>query len=195
MENRLLSSETVTEISKALLAAQRSMGNASKDSKNPFFKSSYADLNSVREVAIPALNTQDVSVLQPTVVYNGKSYVRTLLLHTSGQWMASDTEIVQSKPNDPQAHGSGISYARRYGLQSFLNIGAVDDDAEGAMGRTKTFNPKVGPVPEALKAVATPAKADAATTEEVKKPSSFRKPKASAATATAEVATKVEGWD
>jgi hypothetical protein len=37
-----------------------------------------------------------------------------------------------NKPNDPQAQGSGISYARRYGLQSLINIGAEDDDGNKA---------------------------------------------------------------
>ena len=133
---KLMSSESIVKIAPALVKVQKNMGDATKDSKNPFFKSSYADLNAVREVALPALNEQGISVLQPTVSYDGKNYVRTLLLHESGGWMASDTEIVQSKQNDPQAHGSGISYARRYGLQSVLNIGAVDDDAEAAVGRT-----------------------------------------------------------
>lgn len=127
-------SETITKLAPALLAAQKSMGDAKKDSKNPFFKSSYADLNSVREVAIPALNAQGITVLQPTVVVEGKNYVKTLLLHESGEFLAALTEIKNTK-GDAQSEGSGISYARRYGLQSFLNIGAVDDDGESTMKR------------------------------------------------------------
>ena len=116
------------------------MGNAVKDAKNPFFKSSYADLNAVREACLPALNANGVSVLQPTVHAEGKAYVETVLLHESGEFISSLTEILCAKQNDPQAHGSGISYARRYGLQSLVNLGSADDDAEGAMGRQKQFN-------------------------------------------------------
>ena len=54
----LNASLTITKIAPAILKAQQAMGDAKKDSKNPFFKSSYADLNSIREVAIPALNAQ-----------------------------------------------------------------------------------------------------------------------------------------
>lgn len=129
------SSTTITKLAPALLAAQKSMGDAKKDAKNPFFKSTYADLNAVREVAIPALNAQGIVILQPTVVVDGKNYVKTILLHESGEWMSSLTEIRNTK-GDAQSEGSGISYARRYGLQSFLNIGAVDDDAELTMKRT-----------------------------------------------------------
>jgi hypothetical protein len=133
----MIMSETITKIAPALLSAQRSMGDAKKDSKNPFFKSSYADLNAVREVAIPALNAVGITVLQPTVIVDGKNYVKTLLLHESGEYLGALTEIKNTK-GDAQSEGSGISYARRYGLQSFLNIGAVDDDGESTMKRIES---------------------------------------------------------
>lgn len=137
-------SATITKLAPALLAAQRSMGDAKKDAKNPFFKSTYADLNAVREVAIPALNAQGITVLQPTIVADGKNYVNTLLLHESGEYLGALTEIRNTK-GDAQSEGSGISYARRYGLQSLLNIGAVDDDAESTM---KRGNDKVAELPK-----------------------------------------------
>lgn len=127
-------SDNITKLAADLLKAQQSMGSATKDSKNPFFKSSYADLNSIREVAIPALNTNNISVLQPTVTVDGKNYVETVLVHYSGEFLSGLTEIKNVK-GDAQGEGSGISYARRYGLQSLLNIGAVDDDGEASQGR------------------------------------------------------------
>jgi hypothetical protein len=54
------------------------------------------------------------------------------LLHESGETLESNTEIIFNKLNDAQAQGSGISYARRYGLQSFLCVGADDDDGNKA---------------------------------------------------------------
>jgi hypothetical protein len=47
--------------------------------------------------------------------------------------MESLTEIVYNKINDAQAQGSGISYARRYSLQSFVCVGADDDDGQKAV--------------------------------------------------------------
>jgi hypothetical protein len=35
--------------------------------------------------------------------------------------------------NDAQKHGSGLSYARRYALQSIVCLGAEDDDANAAV--------------------------------------------------------------
>lgn len=128
-------SESIAKIASALVKAQSVMGNAIKDAKNPFFKSSYANLNAVREAVLPAMNANGISVLQPTVHVDGRSFVETILLHESGEFISSLTEIIVSKANDAQQQGSGISYARRYGLQSLVNIGADDDDGETAVGR------------------------------------------------------------
>jgi len=142
-------SESITKLAPAILKAQKSMGNAIKDSKNPFFKSSYADLNAVREACMPALNDNGISVLQTTLNVDNRSYVRTTLLHESGEFISSDTEILTSKANDAQGYGSGISYARRYGLQALVCLGSADDDGEGAMGRNapaKTWQQPKSPI-------------------------------------------------
>lgn len=122
---------------KALIEAQSEMGNAIKDSVNPFFKSKYADLNSIREACIPILNKYKIVVLQPTTFIEGKNFVKTILLHESGETIEGLTEIVYSKQNDAQSQGSGITYARRYGLQSLINIGADDDDGNKASVEVK----------------------------------------------------------
>lgn len=143
------SSQSIGVISKSLLKAQKAMGNASKGAANPFFKSKYADLNAIREVVLPALNEQGITVLQLTtpgqqnlITGEVKEYVRTTLLHESGEFVSSDTEIVVAKRNDPQAYGSAVSYARRYGLQAMLCVGAEDDDGEKAMARGSEAPPK-----------------------------------------------------
>lgn len=144
-----LMSTSIKTIAPALLNAQKEMGDAVKDSKNPFYKSSYADLNAVREAVMPALNKHGITVLQlNTPGPEGRQFVRTLLLHESGEFLGSDTEVVAAKQNDPQALGSAISYARRYGLQSMLCVGAVDDDGEAGMGRGKAAaKPTTTPAP------------------------------------------------
>lgn len=129
--------ESITKISTAFVNAQKEMSNAKKDSNNPFFKSKYADLNSIREAVIPVLNNHGIGVLQPTCSIDGRNYVKTILLHESGESLESLTEIIFAKQNDAQAQGSGISYARRYGLQSMVCIGAEDDDANKANEQPK----------------------------------------------------------
>ena len=133
-------SESIGKISAALVKAQSEMGNATKGSSNPFFKSKYADLNSIREAVLPSLNAHGISVLQPTTVLDGKAYVETVLLHESGEFLSGVYEIVYGKANDPQSFGAACSYARRYSLQSMVNIGAEDDDGESASGRGSSVN-------------------------------------------------------
>lgn len=146
------------QIATALLKAQTEMSNPKKGSTNPFFKSKYADLNSIREAVIPVLNSNGISVLQPIVHTDGKNFVKTILLHESGELMESLTEIVYNKINDAQAQGSGISYARRYALQSFVCVGADDDDGQRAVQNK----------PNASKEVMQKAKDANATIEQIK---------------------------
>lgn len=125
--------ENIKNLSKALVKAQSEMSNAKKDATNPFFKSKYADLNAIREAVLPILNDNGISVLQPMANIEGKNFIKTILLHESGEFIESFTEIIYSKQNDAQAQGSGITYARRYGLQSFVCVGADDDDGNNAV--------------------------------------------------------------
>lgn len=120
------------EIATALVKAQSEMSNPIKGNANPFFKSKYADLNSVREAVLPVLNAHGISVIQPMVNIEGRNFVKTVLMHESGESIESFTEIVYAKTNDAQAQGSGITYARRYGLQSLVCVGADDDDGNAA---------------------------------------------------------------
>ena len=60
--------------------------------------------------------------------------VQTRVIHSSGEWVETDCPIYLQK-FDPQSAGSGVTYGRRYGLQSTLNLSAVDSDAEDAMIR------------------------------------------------------------
>jgi len=126
-------SESIAKISAALVKSQAEMSNAKKGSNNPFFKSKYADINSIREAALPVLNSHGITVIQPTCVVDGINYVETILLHESGEYISSLTQIVVDKVTDAQKHGSGLSYARRYALQSIVCLGAEDDDANAAV--------------------------------------------------------------
>jgi hypothetical protein len=104
------------------------------------------------------LNANGISVLQPIVHLDSKNFVKTILLHESGESIESVTEIIYNKLNDAQAQGSGISYARRYALQSFVCVGADDDDGQKAVQNK----------PNATKEVMDKAKTANATIEQIK---------------------------
>ena len=133
----MIKSEAIYQVSAALVKAQSEMGNASKSSANPFFKSKYADLNSIREAIMPALANHKLSILQPMVVIDGKNYIETLVVHESGQFIGGITEVICAKVNDAQNFGAGTTYARRFGLQSLVCVGADDDDGNSASGKEK----------------------------------------------------------
>ena len=128
------SSESINELATALCAAQSQMGGAVKDSANPFFKSSYADLTSVIKAIKQPFADNGLSYTQFPVNDDSGVGVFTRLMHISGQWLEMEYTLPTVK-KDPQAAGSAITYARRYALQSIAGIPTADDDAESAMLR------------------------------------------------------------
>jgi hypothetical protein len=110
------------------------MGGAVKDSANPFFKSSYADLTSVIKAIKQPFADNGLSYTQFPVSNENGVGVSTRLMHISGQWLEMEYTLPTVK-KDPQASGSAITYARRYALQSIAGIPTADDDAESAMLR------------------------------------------------------------
>lgn len=132
-------SESIKTIAPAFLKAQKEIQSVIKDQTNPYFKSKYADLSGVIEACKGQLNEQGIAILQP--IHDGTEFsVETILLHESGEWVSSFTPIVVKAPNDPQALGSAITYAKRYGLQSLVLLPAEDDD-----GNTASMKQEVKP--------------------------------------------------
>ena len=129
------SSELINELANALCNAQGQMGGAVKDSSNPFFKSSYADLTSVIKAIKQPFSNNGLSYTQFPVSNEHGVGVSTRLMHVSGQWLEMEYTLPTVK-KDPQASGSAITYARRYALQSIAGIPTADDDAESAMLRS-----------------------------------------------------------
>lgn len=127
-------SEQVNELAAALVQVQATMGNAIKDSDNPFFKSKYADLQSIWDACREPLTSNGLAVTQTTDIAPAGVTVVTTLLHKSGQWVRGRLHMTPVKA-DPQGLGSCISYARRYALAAIVGVVQVDDDGEGASGR------------------------------------------------------------
>jgi hypothetical protein len=130
----VITSEQVNEIASALAKAQKSIKGAVKDADNPFFKSKYADLASVREACYQQLADNGIAVVQTPSSDGARIAVTTRLMHTSGQWV-QDTLTLTPKDDGPQAAGSAITYARRYALAAFVGVAPEDDDGERAEGR------------------------------------------------------------
>ena len=115
------------------------MGAVSKDKKNPFFSSNYADINKYIEVVKPILNEVGLVLMQPLTTADGTSNqtigLNTIILDPESGGEFNYKTDIYLKDIDPQKVGSAITYYRRYALQSALFIEAEDDDANKASGK------------------------------------------------------------
>ena len=125
-------SESIKSLAAALNKAQALLKPAVKDRDNPFFKSTYATLQSVWEAAAPVMAANGLSITQTFSIPPqdcGEVIIETTLMHDSGEWVSSQLALRPIK-NDPQAFGSAITYGRRYSLAAILGI-VTDDDDDG----------------------------------------------------------------
>jgi hypothetical protein len=129
-------SESCAQIFTALAAAQSKFKPVKKTSENPFFSSKYAALDEVIEATKDALSENGICFLQMPTIVDGKFVLITRLGHKSGEWLQFDYPIMTTK-QDAQGYGSGVTYARRYSLQSILGIAAESDDDGNAASQPK----------------------------------------------------------
>ena len=124
-------SDSITNLAKALSEVQAELHPAIKDSDNPFFKSKYADLESVWDSCRALLSKNGLSVTQFPGMYCGidKSMsLTTILMHSSGEYIEHEMSLPVNK-TDPQGAGSALTYMRRYSLAAVVGIVQADDDA------------------------------------------------------------------
>lgn len=125
-------SSEIGELAAALAAAQGELEPATKNAQNPMLRNKYADLASCYEACRKVLPQKGLAVSQICMPCDkGMVRVKTVLMHTSGQWISSECtlEAVGNKGvNGAQAAGSAITYARRYGLSAIVGLVADEDD-------------------------------------------------------------------
>jgi hypothetical protein len=134
-------SETMAKLAPALASALAEIHNASKDSKNPHFKSSYASLASVIDATKATLAVHGLVVVQAPGWNDGRVTVTTRIVHASGEWIEATAEAPIAKA-DPQGVGSAVTYLRRYSLAALCGITQEDDDGETASRRPAKPAPK-----------------------------------------------------
>lgn len=119
-----------------LWKAKQEIGKINKSADNPFFKSKYADLNTILDVVEPILHKYNLVMLQP--VENGRVYTRIYDIE-NGDFVESSLELPTI--NDPQKLGGCVSYFRRYSCQSLLSLSMQDDDANDVTQHVKNTKP------------------------------------------------------
>lgn len=141
-------SPEIDKISAALVKVQGEIGGVTKGGKNPHLRNSYPTVNNVLDAVIPVAQEHGLVIIQRPMPSGNPNLIvlQTLVVHESGQFLSSLIEMPIGK-QDPQGYGSGMTYARRYGLMSFFGLKAEDDDGNAASGVT-------GPPAQAARSVA-----------------------------------------
>ena len=139
-------SESIKNICKALITFKVKVGAITKDSKNPFFKSSYASLGTIIEAIEEPLAESGLAVMQfPT----GDHCLTTIVMHESGEWIQSIYRIRPIK-DDAQGIGSCLTYQKRYALVSALCLNILEKDDDGnqaSFGNGTPDNPEKPALP------------------------------------------------
>lgn len=142
-------SETIGQLALALSKVQGKLTHAKKDSQNPFFHSSYADLGAVLDSCRSLLADNELSIMQfPGDLIRAEDgllamQLTTILAHSSGEWISKEMEMPIAKV-DPQGTGSCLTYMRRYSLAAVLGIYAGgDDDGNLASGQSPAKNKRI----------------------------------------------------
>src|SRR5882672_7672283 len=121
------SSESVAAIATALAKAQTELSNPEKSAFGSIRHHNqetpqsfrYAPLSSGLDIVRKTLGGQQIAVAQTTDIdrAGGMVNLTTVLLHTSGEWIASDWPVCQlSETSAPRRMGAALTYARRYAL-------------------------------------------------------------------------------
>tara|TARA_R100000234_G_scaffold21653_1_gene12173 strand:+ start:5609 stop:6046 length:438 start_codon:yes stop_codon:yes gene_type:complete len=130
---------TTKNLAVALIKFHDSGAAAKKGADNPFFKSKYANLEEVIETVRAEAGKVGLTFTQLVDFDEHHIFVTTILMHESGESVTGRTPVLTKDNTDPQKMGSGITYAKRYGLQAAFGLPSEDDDGNAA----SVSNPKV----------------------------------------------------
>jgi hypothetical protein len=133
-----MQSEQLSDLAAALAAAQALIPPVKRDQEARIdaikgsYKYRYAELCSVLDAIRVPLASHGLSVTSIPVHDDHGLTLRTVLLHTSGQFLAGEFPILCDLSR-PQVVGSWITYARRYSISALVGVATEDDDAATAM--------------------------------------------------------------
>jgi len=123
-------SESLDKIAPALVKFQAGVGNPGKDATNPHYRNRYTSLDALLIHIRKEMAANGLAQFQSTETResDGRTGCRTMILHSSGQWIEGDAVYLKDRKDDAQGAGSCITYARRYSLLAALGLAPSDDD-------------------------------------------------------------------
>lgn len=151
-------SQSLKNISLALLKFHGAVGKIVKDASNPFFSNAtkqakYATLSNIQEAIRQPLQDAGLTYVQ---FPDGDNGLTTILMHADSGEFIQATYVMHPAPSydkeknkagevvwrsdayvSPQGLGSAITYARRYALGAILGLNIDDDDDGNAASKAQ----------------------------------------------------------
>lgn len=122
-------SEKIDLLATALSKAQSEITGAMRNKENPFYKSSYADLDSVWNAIRGPLGKYGLSLIQGV---NENNNLETILTHSSGQWIETSCIKLNPVKADPQGTKSAMTLLERACIGAAMGCPDFDDDGNAA---------------------------------------------------------------
>lgn len=127
----------------ALVEAHKDLTNPHKNAKanTGQYAYGYVTLDQVLSHVRPVLAKHGLAVSQSIGLEDGRLGVTTTIHHSSGETLTFGP-LAGPSGSTWQALGSGITYARRYGLLAALSLSAGDEDDDGAAASVEKAKPE-----------------------------------------------------
>ena len=131
-------SEKTENIIKKVFNVQCKYNSVTKNAKNPFYKSNYANLEHILDGLYPVLQEEKILIIQSANTENNFTNVKTRLTDVDSQeWIESTISLPIEKKLfkdstesyiTPQLGAISNAYCRRIGIMTLLCLKAEDDD-------------------------------------------------------------------
>ena len=125
-----MTNEIKSPLKNALCELKKLNIKITKDVKNTFYKSNYADLAGILDAVEATAATFGIVVISKIQRHETGLELYTKVSHKDSDEI--EDSIFPVFGNKPQEIGSSVTYARRYNIQSLLNLAAEDDDGNKA---------------------------------------------------------------
>jgi hypothetical protein len=127
----------------ALVRAIGEIGNVENSRINPHFRSKYYQLGDLLAEVKPILARYDLALIQIPTSTEARISVRTQILHGSSGHTFEFESLGVSAAGNVQAHGSAMTYLKRYAISTILGVAGSDEteDDGNAASRPAGYKP------------------------------------------------------
>ena len=119
-------SSNIAELATDLSKLQSEITTISPNRENKYANYKYGDLDALFVKVRPLLGSYGFSIVPEELEINDQKYLKTMLLHKSGQWKSTCVKMIITpniKRKSPiQDYGTSLSYHKRYSMANLLGL-------------------------------------------------------------------------